>query len=260
MSAPRPSGAGAADAGRTVAIDILPDSIYRYVDFDAVVCIDVILDCTLLVTAAAGGRRALAVRAFEDARGLFTERDRPLFCGEGLGLLPGEPRPAGLTDLLNEPDPGRPLVVACSPGADLITRPANAARLYLACLRNVSATVERLATQHQRVALIGAGAAGEYRCEDQMVAAWIARRLLDQGFVPHSLVTTEAITRWGEADAALAGWGKSAEDLRRRGRQADLDLVLGGVDDLPVVCTARGGVVLLEPEGHGVARRAGSAA
>jgi phosphosulfolactate phosphohydrolase-like enzyme len=260
MSAPRSSGGGAAAVGKTVAVDILPDSIYRYLDFDAVVCIDVILDCTLLVTAAAAGRRALAVRVFEDARGLFTERDRPLFCGEGLGLLPGEPRPASLSDLLNEPDRARPLVVACSPGADLITRSANAAQLYLACLRNVSATVERLATRHQRVALIGAGAAGEYRCEDQMVAAWMARRLLERGFAPHSLVTTDAVTRWGEADVALAGWGKSAEELRRRGRKVDLELVLGCVDDLPVVCTARGGVVQLEPGGDGQTHRAGSAA
>jgi phosphosulfolactate phosphohydrolase-like enzyme len=160
---------------------------------------------------------------------------------------------------MGEADPGRPLVVACSPGAELISRCSGGPTLYVACLRNVSATVERLAARHERVALIGAGAAGEYRCEDQMVASWIARRLLERGFAAHSLVTTEAVTRWGEADAALAGWGKSAEELRRRGRQADLDLVLGGVDDLPVVCTARGGVVQVEPEGGGLTQ-AGSAA
>jgi hypothetical protein len=127
-----------------VAVDVLPDSVHRYLDFDAVVSIDVILDSTLLVTAAAAGRRALAVRALDDARGLIAERQRRLLCGEGVGSLPG--------------------------------------------------------------------------------------------------------------------WGKSAEELRRRGRRPDLELVLGAVDDLAVVCTARGGVVVVAPEGDGRTRSAGSAA
>jgi phosphosulfolactate phosphohydrolase-like enzyme len=244
-------------ASRAVAIDILPDSVYHYFDFDAVVCIDVILDSTLLVTAAAAGRRALAVRGLEQVLALFTESNWPLLHVEGSPTP--KVRTTGLAELLKDEDPGRAMVVAGSPGADLIAKASGVAALYVACLRNVSATVERLA-RHERVALIGAGSGGEYRCEDQMVAAWIARLLLERGFVAHSLGTAESVTRWGGADAALAGWGKSAEELRRRGRKADLDLVLGCLDDLSVVCIARDGEVVVEPEGDGLSRRAGSAA
>jgi hypothetical protein len=245
-------------ASRTVAIDILPDSVYHYADFDAIVCIDVILDSTLLVTAAAAGRRALALRGLDQVLALFTATNWPLLYTEGAPAP--KVRTSGLADLVTCDNPARAMVAAGSPGAELIAKAAGARALYVACLRNVSATLERLAARYQHVALIGAGSSGEYRCEDQMVAAWIGRRLLGRGFVAHSLGTTEAINRWGEADAALAGWGKSAEELRRRGWKADLDLVLSCVDDLPVVCTVRDGEVVVEPEGDGVTRRAGSAA
>lgn len=254
--------ASAADppAGQTVAIDVLPGSVYRYPDCDAVVCIDVILDCTALVSAAAVRRRAVVARTVEEAMALFGERDRPLYCSDpGAAPRPGA-RACTLLDVVKEDDPSRPLVVAGSPGAELIANAAGVPALYLACLRNVSATVEWVATRHQRVVLIGAGSGGDYRCEDQMVAAWIGRRLLERGFAADSMATTESVTRWGDADAALAGWGKSAEELRRHGRYADLELVLGCVDDLALVCMARGGEVRCEPEGNGLASQTGSAA
>jgi phosphosulfolactate phosphohydrolase-like enzyme len=259
MTAPRPSGVDPA-ADKTVAVDVLPGSVDRYPDCDAVVCIDVILDCTALVTAAAAGRRAVTARTLEEALALIGERERPLYCADpGAVLRPGT-RHCSLLDVVQEDDPARPLVVAGSPGAELIANAASVPALYLACLRNVSATVDWLAARHRRVVLIGAGSGGDYRCEDQMVAAWMGRRLLERGFSAQSMATNESVTRWGEADAALAGWGKSAEELRRRGRYADLELVLGCVDDLALVCMARGGEVRAEPAGKDLASQSGSAA
>jgi phosphosulfolactate phosphohydrolase-like enzyme len=223
---------------KTLTIDSSPEGVFRHLDAEAIVCIDVMLATTTLVTAVAQGRRAFVAgteasarsraAALPDARLMASSSDAPR---RGFGL---DDSP---TALLREP-PARPLVLHSPPGTELIVN-SNRCRLVLvACFRNVTATAREL--QHcGNVALVGAGCREEFSCEDQMAAAWIGARLLRDGFVPRDRRTAALIERWGGIEPALAGWGNSAETLRLAGAGDELAFVLSHLDDVPMACVAR---------------------
>jgi phosphosulfolactate phosphohydrolase-like enzyme len=135
---------------------------------------------------------------------------------------------------------GRSLVLLSPPGTELIRNAAGCRRVFVACFRNLSATASYLAAAGGRVALLAAGCREEFSCEDQMAAAWMAERLLDGGFAPSDRRTAELVRRWRGIEPALAALGNSAVELRRAGRDEDVEFVLGHVDDLdrPFGCTA----------------------
>jgi phosphosulfolactate phosphohydrolase-like enzyme len=230
------------DRSRTVQIDAVPESAYRYLDCDAVVYVDVMLSSTTLVTAVAQGREAFLAFSADDARALAAGLTDPILACDGHLPPPSGFDTAVGPSVLEAQGPDRPLVLL-GPWAQAIGGRWLGPEVYVACLRNVSATAAHIAQRHRRVALIGAGDGHEQRCEDQMAAAWIARKLFDRGFEARGLGTLDEVDRWRSTDASLAGWGKSAETLRREGRQRDLDLVLGRVDDLDVACTHVDGAV-----------------
>src|SRR3972149_5632654 len=140
---------------KTVRIDVLPESAWRYSGYDAIVCVDVLLSATTIVIAVAQGRRvsvaADPARAAELAAGL--EEALPL--ADGLSS-PGEGAPwGGPATLATEAGP-EPLVHV-SPFAGMLAAAAQRARVYVACLRNFAATANEIALQHRRGGLIGAG-------------------------------------------------------------------------------------------------------
>jgi phosphosulfolactate phosphohydrolase-like enzyme len=230
-------------ARRTLTIDSFPDGAFRHLDADAIVCIDVMLSTTTLVTAVTQGRRAW-VAATEAAA-----RDRaaslPDACLMGAA---GAPRPSSFaladspTALLREPV-ARPLVLWSPPGTDLITNASRCRNVLVASFRNLTATARRLAGCG-RVALVGAGYREEFSCEDQMAAAWVGQRLARDGFEPANRRTAALLQRWSGIDPGLAGWGNSAEALRRAGAGEDLAFVLGHVDDVALACEVRSGEVV----------------
>jgi phosphosulfolactate phosphohydrolase-like enzyme len=131
--------------------------------------------------------------------------------------------------------------VVISPAAQVLYNAQAAPAVYVACLRNMSATAELLAQRHDRVTLVGAGFGGQVRYEDQMVAAWIACKLIEKGFEPAGLPTVREVERWARVDLSVAALGRGAEHLRRLGRGRELDFVLSRVDDLQVVCRFHAG-------------------
>jgi phosphosulfolactate phosphohydrolase-like enzyme len=225
---------------RTLTIDSFPDSAFRNLEADAIVCVDVMLTTTLLVTAVAQGRRTLLAATEDEARRLAAGLPCACLAGgredgpKGDFDLPDSP-----TALLRQPL-ASPLVVFAPPGTELIANAADAATVLVASFRNLTATAERL-FDCEEVALLGAGCREEFRCEDQMATAWIGQRLLAAGFEPGDRRTAALIQRWAGIDPALAGWGNSAEALRRAGRTEDLEFVLGHVDDVDVACRYRDG-------------------
>ena len=52
---------------KTVKIDAFPESAFRYLGYDAIVCVDVIRATTTAVTAVAQDRRVFPVASVEDA-------------------------------------------------------------------------------------------------------------------------------------------------------------------------------------------------
>ncbi len=227
-------------ARRQVHIDALAESVYRHPDH-AIVCIDVLLSSTTVVTAVAQGRRTLLATTVDEARTCARGLTDALVLGDpGLPAADGFEARGGPAALESRRDISRPLVLV-SPAAQIAYNAHSAPAVYVACLRNMSATAEVLAERHDRVALVGAGHGSEVRYEDQIVAALIARKLIERGFEPDGLQTAREIERWGRADLSVLGLGRGAEHLRRLGRGEDLEFVMSRVDDLAVTCRFQAG-------------------
>jgi 2-phosphosulfolactate phosphatase len=94
------------------------------------------------------------------------------------------------------------------------------------------------------VAIIGAGARGEFRDEDQLCCAWIADELLNRGYQPQDARTAEIVKRWRGATVAAITCGASAEYLRRTNQTKDLDFILAHVGDLDRIYRLEQGEVI----------------
>jgi phosphosulfolactate phosphohydrolase-like enzyme len=225
---------------RTVAIDAVSATPIRQKDCDAIVLVDVFCDTTTLITAVAQGRAAFPAAsppaALHMARGLG---DAVIGLDEDEAWRPGFHVPNSPAAVAATSD-RRPLVLSCLAGATLAANRLFWPVVYLACLRNLAATAHHLALHHGRVLILDGAHDGDIRCEDELVAARIAQHLVDAGFEPEGFATEDTLRRWARADITLLSWGRSAEELRRRRRSADLDFVLSHVDDLDLVCALDG--------------------
>jgi 2-phosphosulfolactate phosphatase len=220
-------------AAKTVVIDCFPESLPGYGADYTIVAVDVIRATTTAVTAVAIGRRCFPAETIEAAVALSTRLENPLLVGELGGSMP-----YGF-DLNNSPaqlalreDVDRPMILLSTSGTRLICGAQESQAVYVACLRNYRATAAHLAAHHPAVAIIGAGARGEFREEDQLGCAWIAHLLLEAGYSAENETTSEIIGRWIRAPIDSITRGASAEYLRRTGQERDLDFILSHVDDV----------------------------
>jgi 2-phosphosulfolactate phosphatase len=79
---------------------------------------------------------------------------------------------------------------------------------------------------------VGAGARGEFRHEDAMCCARVARQLIEAGFEPEDDATEIVLRDWSHRPLGAVAIGASANYLRETGRDADIAFVLGHVDDV----------------------------
>jgi 2-phosphosulfolactate phosphatase len=225
---------------RTVVIDCFPECLPRYQDDQALVAVDVIRASTTAVTAVSLGRRCLPAVSIEEAVAIARWLRNPLLVGELGGSLP-----YGF-DLQNSPaavaarrDLDRPMVLLSTSGTRVMRGGHNGQPVYVACFRNQAALASHLARNHDRVVLVGAGARGEFREEDQLGCARIAERLIEAGYRPLG-DTASIVSRWkGVAEEAIRS-GASADYLRRTGQERDLDFILEHIDDLQAVVRLNG--------------------
>jgi 2-phosphosulfolactate phosphatase len=211
----------------------------------AVVAIDVIRATTTAITAVASGRRCFPVPSAEAARLVRRELANPLMAGEVAGHLPED------FEVNNSPaemamrmDIQRPLVLLSSSGTKLIHAARKNQFTYLACFRNHSALSQYIIDRHEKIAVIGAGTRGEFREEDQICCAWIARELIDAGYEAENARTSSIVEQWGTAAAEACLYSRSAEYLRKSGQTPDLDFTLEHVNDLPHVFLMKDGEVV----------------
>ncbi len=226
-------------AKKTVRIDVLPESAWRYSGYDAIVCVDVLLSATTIVTAVAQGRRVLVADGAARAAELGASLADPLLLTDALASPDDGVRFGGPAFLTADAKP-RPLVHV-SPLAGMLAAAAQRARVYVACLRNFEATANEVALQHKRVVVIGAGEDGEVCAADQMATAWLALRMQGRDFDLEGRHTTDEVSRWASSDVSLIGLSRSAERLRARGRDSEVSFVLRHVNDLQVVCAYEDG-------------------
>jgi phosphosulfolactate phosphohydrolase-like enzyme len=219
---------------KAVRIDALPESAFRYSGYDAIVCVDVLLSATTIVTAVAQGRRVLAAADAGHAAQVSAGVKDALLLTDALDSADDGMRFGGPAWLAADVRPQA--VVHVSPLGRMLRASVPGATVYVACLRNLEATANELALRHKRVVVIGAGEAGDVCMADQMSAAWLALRLQRRDFELEGRNTGDEVARWGGSDVSLVGLSRSADRLRARGRGADVDFVLHHVDDLSVVC------------------------
>lgn len=221
---------------RSVVVDAVSESPVRQPACDAVVLVDVLCDTTTLVTAVGQGRQTVPSANAPAALQIARTLREPLLAASdtetwraGFEIFNSPAALAARTD-------SRPLVMSCWIGATLAENAHAWPEVYLACFRNLSATARHLALRHERVLILNAPHDTDVRCEDQLAAGRLVSMLADAGHSPVGLGTRETLDRWGSADFSLAAWGRSAEELRRRRRNADVEFVLSHVDDLDTVC------------------------
>jgi 2-phosphosulfolactate phosphatase len=217
----------------TVAIDCFHEHLAPIGGEEVIVAIDVIRASTTAITAAASGKSLYPAGSIEAAVRLAADLDRPILAGELGGV-----QPYGF-DLQNSPtqietlDNGeRPIILLSTSGTRLMAEASAVAATYVACLRNVSALAGHLAELQRDVRVLGADSRGEFREEDQLCAARIARVLMGDGYRVADSATERVLERFAEApdDAFLEG--RSARYLRDTGQDEDLAFVLEHIDDL----------------------------
>jgi 2-phosphosulfolactate phosphatase len=234
---------------RTFVIDALPERANLYRDTHAIAVVDVFRATTVIVTALACGHRVYPVATVAEAMVVAGQLKNPILAGEQGGI-----KPDGF-DLNNSPaavahlDGSNPIVLLSSAGTLLLAHARGASSIYVACLRNVTATASRIVLADRRVALIGAGTRGEARPEDQMVCAWIGRRLLHNGFMPENESTLQEMARWDGVAVDAITSSPSADYLRDTQQAHDIEFVLAHVDDVDAIAVYNGQQVSLLPAG-----------
>lgn len=237
---------------RTVTIDAFPESAFRHLGRDAIVCIDILRTTTTLVCSVAQGRTTLVASGLDRANALAQRMDSPIVAGEvkerGSNRLSMADSPSSVFE---HPDNTRPLILVSDPGTRLISNTRGCPSVYIASYQNMSATAIHVARHHNDVALLGAGTKGVFSCEDQMAAAWIAAELVEADFQPEDMRTSEMVERWNGVDVALTAWGNSAAALRTGPHARDLEYVIDHVNDLDLVCSYKNEVVAAWTESSG---------
>jgi 2-phosphosulfolactate phosphatase len=227
-----------------VAIDCFHEHLEPIAPETAIVAVDVIRATTTAVTAAALGRRLYPAGSIEAAVRLAADLHRPILAGELGGV-----QPYGF-DLQNSPwqmteldQSARPIILLSTSGTRLIAEAVQHGETYVCCLRNARAQAAYLAGQGRDVIVLGAASRGEFRDEDRLCAARVARALVERGYEVADSSTAQVIEQFGDAPDDVFVDGRSAAYLRDTGQERDLEFVLEHVDDLVSVFVVRQGEV-----------------
>ncbi len=233
---------------KQVIIDCFPESAHKYRNGYAVVAVDVIRATTSAITVAARGGRCLPVPTLDAAFRLKTKLRDPLLAGEIAGVVaPGFELNNSPAELAAIDIAGRPVILLSSSGTQLISQAKESDAVHLACFRNYGFVARHLAMLPLRVAVIGAGSRGEFREEDQMCCAWIARDLAEMGYAPTDQMTVDLIKRWATEPPEAALSSKSADYLRQSGQTKDLEFILAHINDLRGAYEVRNSEVVALP-------------
>jgi 2-phosphosulfolactate phosphatase len=216
-----------------VVIDCYFDELPQYRNGYTIVAVDVIRATTTAITGVSLGRKCYPVASIEEATALAQTLDDPLLVGELGGNMPYDFHLQNSpTELESQTDLHRPMILLTTSGRPWICSFKDSADTYIACLRNYRSMTSHMIDRHSDIALIGAGSRGEFREEDQLCCAWIAKGLIQKGYQPENEETSKIIERWSKAPAESILAGKSAIYLSKSGQNEDLDYIVSHVDDL----------------------------
>ena len=136
------------------------------------------------------------------------------------------------------------MILLSTSGTSLIYNSRNSDAVYVACFRNYAATIEHVVGRHHRVAVIGAGSRTEFRREDQLCCAWIAKGLINAGYIPEDFRTTNIVNKSGDESQECCKNGNSAKYLIKTNQVRDLEFILSHINDLPLVVMLKHGELI----------------
>jgi 2-phosphosulfolactate phosphatase len=208
--------------------------------------VDVLRATTTAVTAVAAGRRCFPVASLDAAVQLRARLSNPVLAGELGGVMPhGFHAQNSPVEMERRDDPERPVILLSTTGTRLLCEAAGAGPVFAACLRNVAGQVRWLAERRRPVLLLAGESRGEFRAEDRLCCARIAKGLVASGYAPATPLVEALIDEWGEAhdDAFLAG--RSVRYLRETDQYHDVEFTLSHVDDLDAVYVLSDGELVM---------------
>jgi 2-phosphosulfolactate phosphatase len=220
---------------KTFCIDCFPESAFRYKDDHVIIAVDVMRAMTTAVTAVHAGIRVIPSATLDDALGLAQLLPGSLLVGEVAGVKPPE------FDLTNSPvqileqEEAASIILLSSSGTKLLVNSAGAPAVYLSCFRDFRAVADFVADHHDRIAIIGAGSRNQFRREDKLCCAYLAKALIKRGFSPANGLTEELVNSYGHLPPSTAASGRSAQYLLKSGQIEDLEFILNHYDDLNIV-------------------------
>jgi 2-phosphosulfolactate phosphatase len=228
----------------SVAIDCFHEHLAPVPAETAILAVDVIRATTTAVTAVALGWRVYPAGSIEAAVRLAADLDRPLLAGELGGVQPyGFDLQNSPTRILRLERSERPIILLSTSGTRLIAEAVRHGVTYVCCLRNAAAQARFLLAQDRDVLILGADSRGEFREEDQLCAARIARDLTQGGFGVADDPTYDVLERYADAPDDVILGGRSARYLRDTGQDEDLEFVLGHVNDVDGIFVVERGEV-----------------
>jgi 2-phosphosulfolactate phosphatase len=228
----------------SVAIDCFHEHLAPVPAETAILAVDVIRATTTAVTAVELGWRVYPAGSIEAAVRLAADLDRPLLAGELGGVQPyGFDLQNSPTQMLLLERSERPIILLSTSGTRLIAEAVRHGVTYACCLRNAAAQARYLLAQDRDVLILGADSRGEFREEDQLCAARIARDLIGDGYSVADRPTREVLERYADAPDDVILGGRSARYLRDTGQEEDLEFVLGHVDDVDRIFVVEQGEV-----------------
>lgn len=227
-----------------VAIDCFHEHLAPVAADTAIVAVDVIRATTTAVTAAAVGWRVYPAGSIEASVRLAADLDRPILAGELGGVQPyGFDLQNSPTQIAELEGSSRPIILLSTSGTRLIAEAVRHGVTYACCLRNSDAQAAHLAGRGRDVLILGADSRGEFREEDQLCAARVARALVRNGYRLADAVTEDVVDRFGDAPDDAFVDGRSAKYLRDTGQERDLAFVLEHVNDLDAVFVVEQGEI-----------------
>jgi 2-phosphosulfolactate phosphatase len=230
---------------KKVAIDCLTESSKRYNQHEAAIVIDVIRSTTVASTVVETGRRCFFAPNVEEAVVIAKQLDNPLLMGEIGGNMPyGFDLKNSPVDLQEREERIRPIVLVSSSGIPLLASLKGCNSLFIACLRNWTATVNQLSTQYNYIYVLAAPTRGEFREEDKLCCAWITAELLNLGYKCADKKTENMVNEWKNQPVEICGKGNSAKYLRDTGQKKDLDFILTHVNDFNCALTVKGNEIV----------------
>ena len=191
------------------------------------VAVEVIRATTTAVTAVAAGRRCFPVPTIEAAVPLAARLENPVLVGELGGNMPfGFHLQNSPAEMDRRVDLDRPAILHSTSGTGMLCEAALRGRTYAACLRNVGAQVRRLIAADDDVLLFAGESRGEFREEDRLCCARIARPLLEAGYEPRNVLVEEIVKHWGDAPDDAFMEGHSVQYLIATGQLHDAEFIL----------------------------------